>query len=153
MMKSGCNMCNAVRSIGSLIGWWLSKNPNQWRKDISDRRVFQEGLPWWFSGWESTCHFGECKFNLWSERIPHAAGQLGLCVTTTEPQLLSACSRAHRLQLLSPCTPEPVLCNKRSYHNEKPLHSNESSPHSLQLEKVAATKTQSSQKKKKKKKK
>ena len=80
-----------------------------------------------------------------SERIPHAAGQL--CVTTPEPRLLSVCSRAHRSQLLSPCTLEPVLCNKRSYRNEKALHSNESSPHSLQLEKAAATKTQSSQKK------
>ena len=30
--------------------------------------------------------------------------------------------RFHLLQLLSPCILEPVLCNKRSHHNEKPAH-------------------------------
>ena len=75
------------------------------------------------------------------------------CVTTTEPQVLSACSRAHKLQLLSPCTLEPVLCNKRSFHNERPLHSNERSPHSLQLEKTHVQPQRPSAAKKKKKKK
>ena len=40
-------------------------------------------------------------------------------------------------QILSPCTPEPMLCSKRSHHNEKP-HAPclESSPCSLPLEKA-----------------
>ena len=38
----------------------------------------------------------------------YAAEQLSLCAATTEPVCL-----------------EPVLCNKRSYHNEKPEHHNE----------------------------
>ena len=40
------------------------------------------------------------------------------------PQILSLCSGAHKLQLLSPHTLEPVLCKKRSYHTEKPVHHN-----------------------------
>ena len=30
----------------------------------------------------------------------------------------------HATGKLSPCALEPVLCNKRSHHNEKPTHSN-----------------------------
>ena len=49
------------------------------------------------------------------------------------PQLLSMCSRAHKPQLLSHnyCATttearclEPMLCNKKSHHNEKPTHHN-----------------------------
>ena len=35
--------------------------------------------------------------------------------STHAPQLLSLCSRVWEPQLLSPCTIEPVLCNKRSH--------------------------------------
>ena len=45
-------------------------------------------------------------FNWWSEKITHAMGQLSLHAATTE-----ACSPL-----------EPVLCNKRSHCNEKPMH-------------------------------
>ena len=48
------------------------------------------------------------------------------------PQLLSLHSGAWEPQLLSPCATtteaarlEPVLRNKRSHHNEKPVHRNE----------------------------
>ena len=37
-------------------------------------------------------------------------------------QILSLCSRACHLQLLSPCALEPVLHNQRSRRNEKPVH-------------------------------
>ena len=47
------------------------------------------------------------------------------------PQLLSLHSRAHEPQLLSPHATttepvhlEPMLCNKRSHRNEKPVHRN-----------------------------
>ena len=42
------------------------------------------------------------------------------------PQLLSLCSRAHKLQLLKSkrLDLEPVLCNKRSHCTEKPAHLN-----------------------------
>ena len=41
------------------------------------------------------------------------------------PQLLSLCSRAREPQLLKPTCLEPVLHNKRSHRNEKPVHRNE----------------------------
>ena len=41
-----------------------------------------------------------------------------------EPQLLSLCSRAREPQLLKPARLEPVLHNKRSHRNEKPVHRN-----------------------------
>ena len=41
------------------------------------------------------------------------------------PKLLSLRSRAHKPQLLKPTCLEPMLRNKRSHHNEKPMHCNE----------------------------
>ena len=41
------------------------------------------------------------------------------------PQLLSLHSRACEPQLLKPTCLEPMLRNKRSHHNEKPMHRNE----------------------------
>ena len=35
-------------------------------------------------------------------------------------QLLSLCSRAQEPQLLSPRALEPMLCDRKSHHNEKP---------------------------------
>ena len=43
-------------------------------------------------------------------------------------QLLSLRSRAREPQLLKPVCLEPVLCNKRSHRNEKPVHRNEEEP-------------------------
>ena len=40
------------------------------------------------------------------------------------PQLLRLCPRAWEPQLLSSRALEPVLCNKRSHHNEKPVYHN-----------------------------
>ena len=64
------------------------------------------------------------------------------------PQLLRLRSRALEPQLLKPACLEPVLHNKRSHHNEKPMHSNEEwPPHATIRESpCAATKTQRSQK-------
>ena len=45
------------------------------------------GLPWWYSGWESTCQFRGHWFNSWSREIPRALEQLSLCTTTTDPML------------------------------------------------------------------
>ena len=44
------------------------------------------------------------------------------------PQLLSLHSRALEPQLLKPARLEPVLRNKRSHRNEKPVHCNEEYP-------------------------
>ena len=42
------------------------------------------GLPWWCSGWESTCQCRGHGFEPWSRKIPHATEQLSPCATTTE---------------------------------------------------------------------
>ena len=42
-----------------------------------------------------------------------------------KPLLLSLSPRACKLQLLKPVHLEPMLCNKRSHCNEKPMHCNE----------------------------
>ena len=70
-----------------------------------------EGLPWWHSGWESACQCRGHGFEPWSGKIPHAAEQLGLWATTTEPAHL-----------------EPVLRNKRGRDSERPTHRNEEWP-------------------------
>ena len=43
---------------------------------IRPSRVSGRGVPWWRSGWESTCYFGGNGFEPWSGKIPHAAEQL-----------------------------------------------------------------------------
>ena len=55
---------------------------------------------------------------------------------------------AHVPQLLKPAHLEPVLCNKRSHCNEKPMHRNEEQPPltSIRESPGAAMKTQHSQK-------
>ena len=65
------------------------------------------------------------------------------------PQLFSLCSRAREPQLLKcPCL-EPVLHNKRSHRNEKPVHRNWSVGPALYNQRKAclAAKTQHSQNK------
>jgi len=45
------------------------------------------GHPWWLSGKESACQCRRLGFDAWSGKIPHAAEQLSLWATTTEPVL------------------------------------------------------------------
>ena len=45
------------------------------------------GLPWWFSGKESTCQHRRHGFNPWSGKIPHAKEELS--TITIEPVLWS----------------------------------------------------------------
>ena len=76
----------------------------QWKKA-------REWLPWWCSGWESTCQCRGHGFKPWSGKIPHAVEQLGPWATTTEPACL-----------------ESVLCNKRGRDSERPAHRDEEWP-------------------------
>ena len=64
------------------------------------------------------------------------------------PQLLSLRSWARELQLLKPMHLEPVLRNKRSHRNEKPVHRNEEQPPLTTTRESprVTTKTQRSQK-------
>ena len=47
----------------------------------------EAGLPWWHSGWESTCQCRGHGFKPWSGKTPCAMEQLSPCATTTEPVL------------------------------------------------------------------
>ena len=51
-----------------------------------------QGLPWWFSGWESISQCRGYKFNPWFRKISNAAGQLSSSTTTTEPTFPRACA-------------------------------------------------------------
>ena len=66
------------------------------------------------------------RFDPWSEKIPHATGQLSPCTATIEPgprarepQLLGLYANYQSLLALW-----PVFCNKRSHCNEKPVYCN-----------------------------
>ena len=79
-----------------------------------------QGFPWWVSAKGSICQSRRHRFDPWSRRIPHAGRQPLLRTTTVEP----VCSGARELELLKPRHLEPVLCNKRSPHDEKPAGHN-----------------------------
>ena len=90
-------------------------------------KVHNAGLPWWRSGWESTCQCRRHGFVPRSGKIPHAAERLG---------------------------PEPMLRNKRGRDSERPTHRDEEWPPLATTRESprTETKTQHSQKFKKKKK-
>ena len=69
-------------------------------------KITLAGLPWWCSGWESTCQCGGHRFELWSGRIRHAAELLSPCATTAEPPLWS---------------PRATTAEARAPQQEKPL--------------------------------
>ena len=79
------------------------RTPRKAKKFHQDEEVqnVKRGLPCLFSGYESTCQCRGPRFSPWSRKIPHVAGQLSPCTTTTEA---------------------PVLCNRRIHGNEKPTH-------------------------------
>ena len=56
---------------------WTPYPPNTgfWNKKRGDRKV-SRGLPWWRSGWESTCRCRGHGFVPRSGRIPRAAERL-----------------------------------------------------------------------------
>ena len=69
-------------------------------------------------------------------RIQPLVWEDSTCYMVSKPKLLSQHSRACKPQVLKPTHLEPVLCNKRSHHNDEPLHYNEKYPCLLQLEKA-----------------
>ena len=96
------------------------------------------GLPWWRSGWESTCQCRGHGFKPWSRKIPHATEQLSPCTTTTEPTCCNYWSphaRAH-----APQQEKPPQWEARALQlGVAPFAATRESPR-------AATKTQHSQK-------
>ena len=69
------------------------------------------GFPWWFSGWESTFHYGECGFDArWENWNPASSGAAGPACLAEEPghwnywacEPWSLCSDICALQLERP---------------------------------------------------
>ena len=78
-----------------IITWRILKMP--WRELINEISTVAEykmspqkslaGLPWWPSGWESTCPCRGHRFVPWSGKIPYAVEQLSPHATTTEARV------------------------------------------------------------------
>ena len=81
------------------------------RSKAEDLLKIALGLPWWRSGWESTCQCRGHRFEPWSGKIPHATERLSPWATTAEPARL-----------------EPVLRSKRGRDSERPAHRDEEWP-------------------------
>ena len=96
------------------------------------------GLPWWLSGNKSTCQCRRHRFDPWSGEISQGAEILSRCATTVEPVFWSLGVPATEPtcpNYWSPCTLKPVLCSKRSHHNEARTLQGKSRPWLPQLEK------------------
>ena len=89
-----------LKDIQTINTWKDAQHPWSLQKCKSKS---QWGLPWWPSGKESASQFRRRGLNSWSRK------------GTTKSTCYS-CWSPHAL--------EPVLCNKRSHHNEKPAHHN-----------------------------
>ena len=95
------------------------------------------GLPWWLSGKESTCQHRRCGFDPWSWKIHPWINEAHV------PHLLTLCSGAQELQLLSPCVAitkarmpqSPCSTMREAIARRSPYTAAKRSPHSLQLEK------------------
>ena len=71
---------------------WIFSNINRKRRMFPKRssetkKKNMEGLPWWFSGKESSCQCRRHELAPWPGKIPHAAEKLSLCATAIEPVL------------------------------------------------------------------
>ena len=114
-----------------------------WRLTQSQELALRNpGPPRWLSGKESTCQCRRHRFDPWSGRIPHAAGQLSPCATTTE----SLCPRAHRPTPRKPERSRAVCSAMRKATAVRSLQTTRVAPICHNQKKVhAATKTQHSQ--------
>ena len=89
---------------------------------------YSKGLPWWLRGKESAGSVGDMGLIPGLERSHMLRSN-----KASGPQLLSLCSRAQELQLLSPRLPqllEPAhprahALQQESHHDEKPTHYNQ----------------------------
>ena len=70
----------------------IVKRDNTSHKSKCDIKSVGMGLPWWFTGSESTCQCRVRGFGPWSGRILHAAEQLSPYTATTEAPELEACA-------------------------------------------------------------
>ena len=113
--NKGEKLCNDQATV--VLLWYILKIV----LDIIKIKYFWVGLPQW-SRVVKNLPASAGDMDLISgpgTKIPRVTGHLSLCTRTAEPMH----PRAH-------------APNKKSHHNEKPLHCKKSSPHSPQLEKA-----------------
>ena len=155
-----CGTWWAGDSLLSTGLYWWPYGPDQWwvwpagsaeshlrgkeACDLNENNSFkitEQGLPWWRSGWESTCQCRGCGFKPWSRRIPHAVERLGPCATAAElvlwsPQATTTkpeCCNCWSLRAWSPCSAAGEATAMRSLRTAA-----RSGPRSPQLERARA---------------
>ena len=121
------------RRVTKYLPSWSLNYSGEWQKANQQTlmsggdKCYNEGLPWWLSGKESSCRYRRYMFDSWSGKIPHAAEQLSPRAKTSEPVLNSlgptatepTCCNYWALLAI-----EPVLCNQRNHRNKKPVRHN-----------------------------
>ena len=82
---------NLVILLGMETGTAITENSIKILQNIKKTTTLQ-GLPWWYKGWEPTCHCRGHAFDLGSRRILHAVEQLSLSAAAAEVQAPRACA-------------------------------------------------------------
>ena len=65
-----------VQDLGKRMEAKIEKMQEMFNKDPEEIKNKQTVLPWWSSGWESTCQCRGHGFDPWPGKIPHATEQL-----------------------------------------------------------------------------
>ena len=123
---------NWTRLTLSIPTFALSGSQKKKKERKGKKKIYLRGLPWWLCGKESACQCRRRGFDLWSEKMPHAIGQLSPHAATVEPVLDSlgpTTAESTRLYCWSLRALVPVACKKRSLCNEKPAHHNQGVTH------------------------
>ena len=81
-------------------------------------RSHEIGLPWWLRAKESACQCRKRAFCPWLGEITHAAKRPSTRTSNYGTWALEPTCRGY----WSPRALEPLAHNKRSHHNEMPLH-------------------------------
>ena len=125
-------------NINSFL-WKLVIEGKEW-EHLSWWKLFQ-GLPWWLSGWESTCQCRGHVFKPWSGRIPHAAEKLSPCSTTAEAEpvlwsLWATTTEPTHHNCWGPCAWSRCSVTGEATAVRGPCTAAKSSPRSPQLERT-----------------
>ena len=113
-----------IREMQIKLEWSTTSNQSEWPLFKS----WQIGLPWWYSGWETTCQCRGFRFEPWSRKIPHASKQLRVCTTREATAIrspsISRKSSPHLPQLEKACTSneDPVQTKINKYVYKKQIH-------------------------------
>ena len=83
------------KKVTKYLPSWSLNSSGEWQKINQQTlmsggdKCYDEGLPRWLSGKESSCQYRRYMFDPWSGKILHAAEQLSPCAATIEPVLWS----------------------------------------------------------------